>query len=300
MSETNKYLKSSISQISNFYRNNTQPPEDMYENLLMELRFSELLMPVVFDGEHLSFPHIEVDDGTKLLPLFTSDDELKKYSEDFDRFANDIEYYVKLVGDFGFDGILIDLKSDELCIDNAMLKKIPRSHETRKNRGLDPSRLREMALAEKNVALRSFIKDPSNFNRYDEISRLLVDSLILNVVVSEEDLSEIAEDGIISRDDSFTFTLYTKKSGRDHYGVVYTDTDAIVSFHETLKYHYYVQVTNKHRVFDFILSNGMDGIIINPGTDEYYVPRQVLLRLFSDDLLDERLENATRYAFLIE
>ena len=106
---TNKYLKASISEISNFFRNNTQPPEDMYMNLIMELKVSDLIIPIVFDGENISFPHIEVDDGTKLLPLFTSEEELKKYSEDFDYFSNEIAYYIELVKDYGFDGILIDL-----------------------------------------------------------------------------------------------------------------------------------------------------------------------------------------------
>ena len=91
MSVTNNYLKSSIGDVGNFLKNNTKPSEDMYANLLLELRVSNLLMPVIFDGENLSFPHIEVDDGTRLLPLFTSGDELKRYSTEFD--------YISLSGD---------------------------------------------------------------------------------------------------------------------------------------------------------------------------------------------------------
>ena len=94
--------------------------------------------------------------------------------------------------------------------------------------------------------------------------------------------------------------MFTKNSGRDHYGTVYTDTDAIVSFHEDIEFFYYVQVTNKYSVFHFLLSNDLDGIIINPGTDDYYVPRQVMLRLLNDDLVNTDFAEATRYAFPIE
>ena len=61
-----------------------------------------------------------------------------------------------------------------------------------------------------------------------------------------------------------------------------------------------MQVTNKYSVFHFLLSNDLDGIIINPGTDDYYVPRQVILRLLNDDLVNTDFAEATRYAFPIE
>jgi hypothetical protein len=300
MTVTNKYLKSSISEISNFYKNNTKPPEDMYLNLLMELKVSELLIPVVFDGEKLSFPNIEVDDGTSLIPLFTSNDELKKYSDEFESFPNEIAYYIKMVNDFGFDGILIDAGSDEFCIDNVVLNKIPLTRKVESDNAFDGIKLRDIALSEKNEKLKRFISKDSNFNKFDKLSKILLDSVLLNVVVSEKDLSEFAHDGVIDRNEADTFTLFTKNSGRDHYGTVYTDTDAIVSFHEDLEFFYYVQVTNKYSVFHFLLSNDLDGIIINPGTDDYYVPRQVMLRLLNDDLVNTDFAEATRYAFPIE
>ena len=300
MTVTNKYLKSSISEISNFYKNNTKPPEDMYLNLLMELKVCELLIPVVFDGEKLSFPNIEVDDGTSLIPLFTSNDELKKYSDEFESFPNEIAYYIKMVNDFGFAGILIDAGSDEFCIDNVVLNKIPLTRKVESDNAFDGIKLRDIALSEKNEKLKRFISKDSNFNKFDKLSKILLDSVLLNVVVSEKDLSEFVHDGVIDRNEADTFTLFTKNSGRDHYGTVYTDTDAIVSFHEDLEFFYYVQVTNKYSVFHFLLSNDLDGIIINPGTDDYYVPRQVMLRLLNDDLVNTDFAEATRYAFPIE
>ena len=299
MNPTNKYLKSSIEEISNFFKNNTNPPEDMYANLLLELRVSNLLIPIVFDGEHISFPHIEVDDGTRLLPLFTNKEELKKYSGDFEFMANEIAYYIYLVKDFGFDGILIDLGSDEFCIEKPLLEKIETLPPMDAENGLDAERLKEIALSERNLPLKRFIENESNFNRFDELSRLLIDSVILNVVVSEDDISGFARNGIIDRNEADTFTLYTKKSGRNHYGAIYTDIDAVCKFHDTLDYFYYVQVTNKYNVFNFVLSNDFDGFVINPGTDDYYIPRQVILRLLDTDLMDSDFAEATRYAFVI-
>lgn len=297
MSATNKYLKSSIGDVANFLKNNTRPSEDMYANLLMELKVSNLLLPVVFDGENLSFPHIEVDDGTRLLPLFTSDDELKRYSADFDSISNDISYYIGLVRDLDIDGILIDLESDEFCIERKLLEKIEIPKPSNEGRGLDASELRKLAFDVSNSKLKGFIQDDSNFNNFDELSALLSDSVLLNVVVSDDDLAFLAHDGILSREDVDTFVLYTHQSGRNHYGAVYTDADAVASFHEKLDYSYCIQVTNKYRVFNFFLSGDLDGIVINPGTDEYFVPRQVILRILDDDLASPDFENATRFAF---
>lgn len=300
MNVTNKYLKASIAEIANFFKNGTSPPEDMYLNLILELKVSNLLLPIVFDGKNITFPHIEVDDGTKLLPLFTSADELRRYSGEFESISNEIAYYINIVDDLGIDGIIIDIQSDEFCIERKLLDKIPLSQEHGHARALEPSQLRDIALGEKNYELKKFIRSESGFNDFDGISRILKDCNLLNVVVSEDDLSRFAHDGIIGRDEADTFTLYTTKSGREHYGAVYTDVDAICEFHDTLDYFYYAQLTNKYTVFNFILSNDMDGLVINPGTDEYYVPRQVLLRLLDDGLYDGRMENATAYAFQIE
>ena len=125
MTVTNNYLKSCIEDISNFFKNNTKPPEDMYLNLVLELKVSNLLMPVMFDGMNFSFPHLEVDDGTRLVPLFTSDEELKKYSTEFDYISNEIAYYVEMVMEKDMDGILIDMQSDEFCVERPLLEKIP-------------------------------------------------------------------------------------------------------------------------------------------------------------------------------
>ena len=300
MSETNKYLKASIKEIRNFFDNSTNPPEDMYLNLILELKVSNLMLPAIFDGEHISFPHVEIDGETTLLPLFTSEEEMGKYSKDFFSFNNEIAYFVKIVRDFKLDGVLIDMMSDEFCIDTELLEKIPIATEKITGKGLDGAKLREIAFKEKNRSLKRFIRKDSNFNKFDKLSKLLVKSVLLNVVVSDEDISGLARDGVIDRQESDTFTMFTTKSGREHYGAVYTDIDAISEFHDTLDYFYYAQVTNKFRVFNFILSHDLDGLIINPGTDEYYVPRQVLLHMADDDLMNPDFEDATRYAFPVK
>ena len=94
MSETNNYLKSSIEEISNFYKNNTNPPEDMYVNLILELKVSNLMIPVVYAGDRISFPHMEIDENTTLLPLFTSEEEMHKYSDEFMAFKTSSGYSI--------------------------------------------------------------------------------------------------------------------------------------------------------------------------------------------------------------
>ena len=300
MNVTNKYLKSSLDEISNFIENNTKPPEDMMDNFILELKVSRLLLPVVFDGMNISFPHIEVDDGTNLLPLFTDHYELKKYSTDFEPISMEIAFYIDIVEDLELDGAVIDLKSSEFCVRRETLNKVPRLNENREFLGLDGPALKEMAFKKTDGALKSFVSEESNFNKFEKLEMLLARSQLLNSVVSLENLEVFARDGIIDRYDTGGFVFYTHDSGRESYGVVFTDIESMVAFHENLEYYYYAQVTNKYRVFNYALTNDLDGIIINPGTDDYYVPRQVLLRLYDDDLIDLDLEDATRFAFIID
>ena len=61
-----------------------------------------------------------------------------------------------------------------------------------------------------------------------------------------------------------------------------------------------MQVCNLYETLKFVLNNDMDGIILNPDTDEYFIPRTVLLELMADDkLLDKNLSNAFDYAFTL-
>ena len=46
--------------------------------------------------------------------------------------------------------------------------------------------------------------------------------------------------------------------------------------------------------------NDLDGVIINPGTDEFYIERHVLLRIYEDKRLENPdLANSIDYAFKI-
>ena len=63
--------------------------------------------------------------------------------------------------------------------------------------------------------------------------------------------------------------------------------------------HYY-QVTLLDDLIEFILLSDMDGIIINPGLDDYLISREYLLQAYLGLTYDNpSFKNAADYAFIL-
>ena len=70
---------------------------------------------------------------------------------------------------------------------------------------------------------------------------------------------------------------------------------------ETAKFKY-AQVVNLSMLVNFVLSEDMDGIILNPSSDDVLIPRQKLLSYsvgFEKYCDDERLSDSMYYIFTL-
>lgn len=299
MNATNNHFKSMILQWNNFKKNNTMPPEDLAFDFVNELRVSNLLMPIVLEEEGVSFPNIITPDNSRFLPVFTDMEEVSKYSKDMDVVNNDINYYIELISSMGIDGMAINCEGENVIIDRDLLDSIPLLIERNYDDGFDYAKLKDIAYQTSNEEIVEFIRDEDNFNRYDELMNLVKKSTLLNVVTCEKDMDEFTHDGVISIKDAggFGFTSMTSAKGR--YAVLFTDRDSIIKTADFDSEFYYMQLIDLYYFIKFVLSNDMDGIILNPDLEQYYIPRNALLKAFNEDLINPDFSKASLCAFKI-
>ena len=94
-------------------------------------------------------------------------------------------------------------------------------------------------------------------------------------------------------------SMYTDKVG-GIYATVFTSEEKMNAVNT--KKHKYSQLVNLATLVNFILTEDMDGLILNPETDNVLVPRTTLLRYslgFEMYANDERLSEAMFYLFKI-
>ncbi|MBQ8017235.1 MAG: SseB family protein [Methanobrevibacter sp.] len=293
MQITNSHLKTIIGQASNFLLNGTALPEDLAFNFVEELKVSNLIIPANVHDEGINFPQVVGNNDLILLPLFTDNEEFsKKYTDEFEPLSNELAYYVNIINDLDFDGIIINSESDEFFIDKYLLNQI--TPFSRNNTGkYDALKLKEIA---ENVS-NDLLKDIIHKGEYEgDVLGMLGDCILLNVVSS----NDVCEDGILYRHTARDFKFTTVKKGINEYGVLFTGIDEIKksSYNQD---NYYFQITNYFEVFKYILMNDLDGVIVNPGLEEFYIERHVLIRIYEDERLENPdLANSIDYAFRIE
>lgn len=280
MNSSNKHLKSKIDEIGNFTSTHNNPPEDLVESFIKELKVSRLYIPATHNDDEIVFEHLESEDGITVLPLFTSPEE---YDGETELLNYEFEFYAEIIADCDFRGAVINPESDEVFVSNQITdhlraKPLPEYSE---DEILDAHELKEVAANVKNERLANFIRDESNFNNFDALIGVLSESVLLNVVSSPRDLSEISRDGIIATLEVGGFNLAVMTNGTEKYAVVFTSLEAITDTCDTSSgLHYYYQVTSYDRILEFVLRNDLDGMVIDPSLEDYYIPRNVLLDIY--------------------
>ena len=148
-----------------------------------------------------------------------------------------------------------------------------------------------------NDALASFIGDDANYNNFDVLKEILKESVLLSVVFCDEELDSGEE--TIERDDVGGFIFMNSKIGTENYGLLFTDLDAINQTIDKSQANYRYQIANLYEILRFVLTGDMDGIIINRGREEYFIPRNILLEIFNSDIINTDLGKASDYAFML-
>lgn len=302
MKITNNHFKDKLNQVNNFLSTNNKPPADLYESFLLELRVSKLLIPATEKDNSVSFDHIQYDDGLEVLPLFTDEEE---YRGDNELQSFDFSFYADIVGQTGLKGVIINPHSHAFFIDNVLLKEFVDDYSISPSdiEPLNPKELKELAETVKNEKLLEFIEKDSNFNKFDEFIKILKNSVLLSVVSSDRDLSEFEHDGVLSTLEVGGFQLNVQTSGREKYAVLFTSLSSIrqTCDMDAGVYNYY-QIVSLDKILRYILNFDLEGVLLNPCLEEYYIPRNVLIDIYFNHpeiTHNPKYSNGAFFAFMI-
>lgn len=302
---TNSHLKNIIFDINDYLINGEEVPDILFNGFIKELNMSSLLIPGIIEDESLNFDILISDDeNARVLPLFTDSEEFVGYygegSESYP-VPNHIEFYIELVKENHFDGLIINPGSNEFYLEADLLFEIPLYSDfgiDEDFEGFPAEELLDISKKVQNDSLLEFIRSEEDY--FEGLMLELSKSSLLNLVVSERDLSGYAEDGIISVSDVGEFNLCITGDEHSQFGVLFTGVDVISqTIDKDAGLYYYYQLTLLDDFIKFILQSDMDGIILNPGLDDYMITREELLEAYGGlTFSDPNFKNAVDYAFL--
>ena len=276
--------------------------DDTLNMLLAELQHSCLIIAGDVSTTHQMavFNH----DGKRHGFLFTDMDEFRKFDPNGEcpSQACDFELYKTMVESGDVDGFVLNPMSEGFIIIREIFEsiRILPQRDYPSDGAYNSFELKGLRDSMDNRKLEEFIGDPSNIGRYEELFDEISDSTLLTLMVSRDDLSEFAEDGIINMEDTPRGFLYVDDMG-GKYATVYTSEDRISSVSTDLNK--YSQIVNFSQLTNYVLNAGLDGIIINPKCENVMIFREVLLEYWS--LLevscnDYKLNTAIKHMFLIK
>ena len=300
---TNNHLRSAIKEFQKYLDKDEEAPQDVFIDLMGELNVSSLLIPGRIECESLNFENlVSEEDDSCAIPLFSDDEEFIKYcgeDHDMDPIACDFGYYLELIDSLDMDGIVINIESEDFFIESELLKDYPFSQieYDEDEEGYGPEKLQEFAKDARNDSLREFMNAGSD--QFEALMNELQQSCLLNVVESDESLDGFAKDGIIAADDVDGFEMSTTEVDGEEFAILFTDIDAI---NETKgdDANYYVQLALLDEFFEYVLTSDMAGIIINPGKDDYVIPRGYVLDAYGGiSYSNPKFKRAIDYAFSI-
>ncbi|WP_405293936.1 SseB family protein [Methanobrevibacter sp.] len=278
--------------------------ETILRRLLAELKHSNLIIAGEIT-ESSNMLAVCEDEGKRYGFLFTDMHEFRKFvpQGECECETYDFEFYKKMVGLGVTDGFILNPESEGFIIIREVfdiIKHLPQ-HEYIPENPYTKSELKLIKDSIDNGMLEDFIRDSANLGNYEELFDEISHSTLLTLMLSRDDLSEYAEGGVISMEDTGPLGfLYLDEIG-GQYATVYTSEDEMEGV--ATEYNRYSQIVNFSQMANFILNDDMDGIIINPNSQNILISRDVLLEFSS--LLerlcnDSRLNTAIMHMFPIE
>lgn len=293
-----KHLRTVLEDI---YLNDNQLTPELNLRLINEFRYSNLYIPAKRESLTLNFIIYE-DDDLRLTPLFTDPDEFHKFfkdSEGIELMENSFELYQNILLTSGLDGYILNPATEKYVFTKEFvldIKHIPKTNFYTTDT-YSKEEIRDMK-GSRNPNLDAFVENPNNIGDYEALFEQMSKSTLLTLMISDMDLSPKAKDGIISLMDIGPMAqMYTDNVG-GVYATVFSSEDKL-KLVNTKKFRY-SQLINLAMLVNFVLSEDMNGIVLNPESDNVLIPRATLLRYsrgFEKFANDEKLSNSIYYMF---
>lgn len=263
--------------------------------LANELRYSNLFIPSRRVDGKLAFD-IYQEDGMSITPLFTDLDEVNKFyaGGEVEVFSNSFELYRNVLKTSDIDGYILNPASQKYLFKREFIlaiTDIPKTTYVTSN-PYSPEELKEFSQKE-NPALEEFIQNGQNAGNYEALFEELSKSTILTMMLSERDLSPFFRNGILNMQLIGPAASMHVDTIGGKYACIFSSKQKFEPV-STPKFKY-AQVVNLSMLVNFVLSEDMDGIILNPSSDDVLIPRQTLLNYsvgFERYANDERLADS--------
>ena len=285
--------------IEDIYANDNRLNENLALKLVNEFRYSNLYIAARKENDTLNFITYEYDD-MKLTALFTDHDEFRKFhhEDDIQLLQNSFELYQNILKTTDFDGYILNPASEKYLFTKEFILTITNIPKTNfyTTDAYSASELHDIYRSIDNSYLEEYISNPKNVGDYEMLFERLANSTILTLMVSdiefENDMIDLREMGPVAG-------MYTDKVG-GIYVTIFSSTDKIGQVN-TSKFKY-AQLVNLAMLVNYVLVEDLDGIVLNPDSDNVLIPRSVLLRYslgFERYANDARLCEALYYMFAL-
>ena len=295
---THKHLKTVIEDI---YLNDNRLTEELLAKLINELRYSNLLIPAKRENETLNFIIYEFE-GKKFSPLFTDLDEFHKFFKDEDLriLDNSFELYHNVVKTRDIDGYILNPASENYILEKDFILSINHFPKTQLvvDDAYGKEELKVIYDNIDNESLNSFIAKRENIGHYQGLFEEFSKSTLLTLMLSPKIIP--SSDGVIDMTETGPLAFMHVDTVGGKYLTIYSDRSKLSHVKVDSKLYKYGQIINLSVLVNYILSEDLDGLILNPDSDNVLIPRGELLRNslgFEKFCNDSRLSKAIFFIF---
>ena len=291
---TNNNLLQAAYEVKDYLDNGNEPPFEVFLLFIKELEYSRLLIPGVVDEGSISFSTLTSEDDDDFIPLFTSEYEYCKIFDETDAVSPvpiDIRDCIGFLDEGDFRGIVIDAGSLNFPMISEVLRELPLDSipEISDNfEGYSPEKLKKIADNASNDELLRLMHESEDFH---EFLMELSTSAVLNLLVGEDE----SDDEIISSENLDVCSIDDENGV---FAILFTDKESILKATDfSAPFNYSYQLTAVPEFVEFVLRSDMEGILINPGIDNYLIPREALLIEKEFLIGNPNFKKAMDYAF---
>lgn len=286
--------------IEDIYSNDNRLDKELAFKLINEFRYSNLFIPAKRQNNTLNFI-IYDEDGAKITPLFTDLDEFRKFfkEDDIEILQNSFELYQNILKTTEIEGYILNPASEKYLFSKEFILSIGNIPKTHFYTGNPYSEEELMQIHDSidNARLEAFIENRNNVGDYEALFEELSNSTLLALMLSD---LNIDKEFISLREVGPIAQMHVDRVG-GVYATIFTSNDKLKKVNSSR--FKYSQIINLATLVNFVLTEDMDGIVINPESDNVLVPRSVLLKYslgFERYANDERLSEAIFYIFKCE
>lgn len=223
----------------------------------------------------------------------------------------DISNFIELTDNLFFKGILIDISSENYYVSTDLLNLIRRENQSC---SYTSQQLKQIMQITDNYDLVRHLKSERNTPDYvsDELITALSKSLLFSLVTSRTAIDDHLEDGVVDithyPEHIDDISLIITKTDIGECFVLLTDREEIRNSKNDIisqnpNTHIYSKIANLSHICDFILNANLDGLIINPSSDFYFLSSEALKKSYRSMRklsLDSRMNRSENCIFNIK